>query len=106
MLPRKKTPKKCRKRSKKVREITEKCPKMENHFLEKPPMKYFKNGGFYIPKIYKTDSKKTIGSNSDVHNNYIQAGCALFSAYFQVPTIISMCDLSDSQNAKKKQKCI
>ena len=25
------------------------------HFLEKPPMKDFKNGGFYIPKIYKTD---------------------------------------------------
>ena len=26
------------------------------HFLEKPPMKDFKNGGFYIPKINETDS--------------------------------------------------
>ena len=28
------------------------------NFSEKPPMKDFKNGGFYIPKIYKTDSWK------------------------------------------------
>ena len=59
-----------RKRSEKPEKNVKKC-----NFLEKPPMKGFKNGGFYIPKIFKTDSPKKIGSNSDVHNKYIQAGC-------------------------------
>ena len=45
------------------------------HFLQKPQIKDFKNGGFYILKIRKTDSWKKIWSNSDVHNKYIQAGC-------------------------------
>ena len=26
------------------------------HFFQKPPMKDFKNGVFYIPKIYKIDT--------------------------------------------------
>ena len=45
------------------------------NFFEKPPMKDFKNCGFYIPKIHKTDPWKNFGSNSDVNNKYIQAGC-------------------------------